>query len=161
MADESFVELTTVAENRDAVVALAGLARRQLAIFTHELEPQLYDDAEFLEAARQLALAGRGARVRILLKDSTRMRLNGSRLVALARQLPSYMEFRKPHADYMGLNETFVVADERGLLHRKLADRWEGSADLDDPARAREKLKLFEEIWQRSNADPEARQLRV
>jgi len=27
--------------------------------------------------------------------------------------------------------------------------------------RAREKLKLFEEIWQRSEPDPEMRQLRI
>lgn len=161
MAENTFRELTTVAENRDAAVAIARLARRELAVFTHDLEPQLYDDGEFLEAARQLALAGRGARIRILLKDSTRMRLRGNRLVGLARQLPSYVEIRKPHADYMDVHETFIIADERGLLYRKLADRWEGNANLDDPARARDKLKLFEEIWQRSHADPEARQLSV
>ncbi|HLU61653.1 MAG TPA: hypothetical protein VKZ99_04815 [Gammaproteobacteria bacterium] len=153
--------LQGVSDNREAAAAVAGEARRALAIFSHELEPQVYDTLEFLEAAKALALSASRARIRILLVDSTRAVREGHRLVELARRLSSFFEIRKPHPDDAGIPETFIIADEKALLHRPLATRWEGQASLHDPLRAREKLKLFEEIWQRSEPDPEMRQLRI
>lgn len=162
MADEkTWREIATVAENREAALEIARLARRQLVIFTRELEPQLYDNAEFIEAAKRLALSGSKTGIRILLIDSTRSRVEGNRLVELARRLSSYIEIRKPHRDYLDIAETFIIADEAGVLYRKLATRWEGIVDPHDPMLARDKLKLFDEIWQRSHADPETRQLRI
>lgn len=162
MADEkTYREIETVAENREAALEVARLARRQLTIFTRELEPQVYDNTEFVEAVKALALSGSKASIRILLIDSTRSRTEGNRLVELSRRLSSYIEIRKPHRDYLDIAETFIIADETGVLYRKLATRWEGIVDPYDPMLARDKLKLFDEIWQRSHADPEARQLRI
>lgn len=162
MSDETtFRELESAADNRDAAIGIAQLARRQLSIFTRDLEPELYDTPEFLGAVRRLALSGSKASIRILLIDSTRSRKEGHRLVELARQLSSYIEIRKPHRDYLDLAEAFLIADERAILFRKLASRWEGIADTDDPKMARDKLKLFGEIWQRSHPDLETRQLRI
>lgn len=162
MADEkTWRELGTAADNREAALQIARLARRQLAIFTRELEPQVYDTPEFIEAAKQLALSGSRTRIRILLIDSRRATKEGHRLVELARRLSSSFEIRKPHRDYLDVAETFMIADEKGLLYRKLATRWEGIVDPHDPLAAREKLKLFDEIWQRSLDDIETRQLRI
>lgn len=162
MADEkTYREIGTVAENREAALDIARLARRQLSIFTRELEPQVYDNAEFIEAIKSLALSGSKASIRILLIDSTRSRKEGNRLVELSRRLSSYIDVRKPHRDYLNIAETFIIADETGVLYRKLATRWEGIVDPHDPTLARDKLKLFDAIWQRSNSDPEARQLRI
>lgn len=154
-------ELSTVSENREAAVEVATAARRELAVFTRELEPQVYDNPEFVEAVKALALSGRKARVRILLVDSTRATREVNRLVELSRRVPSFIEIRKPHEDYQDIVETFIIADERAILYRKLATRWEGYADSNEPLRARDKLKLFNEIWQRSHADPETRRLRI
>jgi hypothetical protein len=153
--------LETVADNRDAALELARSARRSLVIFSHDLEPALLDQPGFVEEVRRLALSGRYARVNILLKDSTRAIRDGHRLLGLVRRLTSYMEIRKPHPDYMDINESFIVADEHGVMYRTLADRWEGIFDLDDPLRAREKLRLFREIWERSQPEPEARRLGI
>lgn len=162
MADEkTWRELGTAADNREAALEIARLARRELAIFTRELEPQVYDTPEFIEAAKQLALSGSRTAIRILLIDSRRATKEGHRLVELARRLSSSFEIRKPHRDYLDIAETFMIADEKGLLYRKLSTRWEGIVDVHDPLAAREKLKLFNEIWQRSTDDIETRQLRI
>ncbi|HEX6929041.1 MAG TPA: hypothetical protein VF267_07310 [Gammaproteobacteria bacterium] len=162
MAEEShFRELATIADNRAAALEIAQLARRQLCIFSRELEPQVYDTPEFLEAVKHLAISGSRSEVRILLIDAARATREGHRLVELARRLSSSFEIRKPHRDYLDMAETFIVADEKGLLFRKLATRWEGIVDSDDPMLARDKLKLFNDIWQRSHVDPETRQLRI
>ncbi|HEX7029497.1 MAG TPA: hypothetical protein VF254_02785 [Gammaproteobacteria bacterium] len=154
-------ELATAADNRAAALEIARLARRQLSIFSRDLEPQAFDTAEFLDAVKNLALSGSKASVRILLIDATRATKDGHRLVELARRLSSFVEIRKPHRDYLDMAEAFMIADERGLLYRALATRWEGVVDPDDPLQARERLKLFNDIWQRSHSDPETRQLRI
>lgn len=161
MPESDVIQLGAASDNRDAAAAVAGEARRELAIFTRELEPQLYDTRAFLDAAKSLALSSSRARIRILLVDSARAVREGNRLVELARRLSSFFDIRKPHPDDAELAETFIVADEKALLHRPLASRWEGYANLHDPLRAREKLKQFEELWQRSRPDPEMRQLRI
>lgn len=159
--NKTWRELATAAENREAALAIARLARRQLAIFSRELEPQVYDTPEFIDAVKQLALSGSRTTIRILLIDSQRATKEGHRLVELARRLSSSFEIRKPHRDYLDITETFMIADEKGLLYRKLATRWEGIVDPNDPLQAREKLKLFDQIWQRSVDDIETRQLRI
>lgn len=159
--EKTWRDVSTAAENRDAALEIARLARRQLAILTRDLEPQIYDDAEVLDAIRNLAISGSKANVRILLVDSTRAIKDGNRLIELSRRLSSYVEIRKPHRDYLDIAEAFVIADEKGLLYRKLATRWEGIVDPSDPMQARDRLKLFNEIWQRSHGDPEARLLRI
>ncbi len=159
--DETFIRIETASDNRDAAVRLAGMARRQIAIFSHDLEPQVYDDPEFLEAVRNLAIRGGKVSIRILLVDATRSAKEGNRLVELSRRLSSYIQIRRPHRDYLGLAEAFMVVDEYGLLWRKLASRWDGVADTHDPPRAREKMKLFNTIWEKSQQDSETRQLRI
>lgn len=162
MADEdTLIRLETAADNRDAAVKLAGMAKRQIAIFTHDLEPQIYDDPDFLEAVKNLAIRGGKVSIRVLLMDATRAAKEGHRLVELSRRLSSYVQLRKPHRDYLGMTEAFMVVDEYGLLWRKLATRWDGVGDTHDPPRAREKMKLFNTIWEKSQQETETRQLRI
>ncbi len=162
MADEkTWRTVATVAENREAALEIAQIARRELAIFTRDLEPQVYDTSEFVDAVKRLALSASRARIRILLIDANRAAKEGHRLVELSRRLSSFIEIRRPHRDYLDMAEAFMIADEQGVMYRKLSSRWEGTVDPHDPLQARERLKLFDEIWQRSNADPETRQLRI
>lgn len=162
MADaQSWRNLTTVADNREAALEIARLARRQLSIFTRDLEPQIYDTHEFVEAVKNLALSASRAQVRILLVEATRAAKEGHRLVELSRRLSSFIEIRRPHRDYLDMVEAFMIADEQGLVYRKLSSRWEGIVDPHDPMQARDRLKLFDQIWQRSHAEAETRQLRI
>lgn len=157
----TFRRLETRADSRDAAVELAELASRKLAIFTHDLEPGVLDDPDFLERVKQLALGSRFARVNILLLDPTRAVKEGNRLLDLSRRLSSFIEIRQPHKDYRDLQEAFIIADEKGLLHRRIGPRPEGFVDTNEPMLAREKLKLFDNIWQRSHAHSDTRRLGI
>lgn len=159
--EKTWRDVSTATENRDAALEIARLARRQLSILTRDLEPQVYDDTDVLDAIKNLAISGRQSKVRILLIDATRAIKDGNRLIELSRRVSSYIEIRKPHRDYRDIAESFLIADEKGLLYRKLSTRWEGIVDPSDPMQARDRLKLFNEIWQRSHGDPETRQLRI
>ncbi len=153
--------LTRADDSREAAVELARSASRHLAIFTQDLEPLIYDRVEFVDAVKALALRSKFSRIRILVKDSSRAVKEGHRLASLAQRLSSYLEVRRLAGDYGAMAEAFLIADESGLLYRPLASRYEGVVDTDDPFRAREKLRLFDEMWERSTPDPELRRLGI
>ena len=153
--------LSTGSENLDASRELARSATRTIAIFTRDLDPVIFNDLEFLDACKEMVLGTRFAKLRILLIDNARSVKEGSRMLELCRRLSSFMEIRKPHEDFHDLTEAFTIIDEQGILYRKLADRWEGFADLNDQALAREKLRLFDRIWEKSQVDTETRRLGI
>lgn len=153
--------LSRAEDSREAAIELAHKASRYLAIFTPDLEPIIYDRPGFVDAVKELALRSRFSRIRILVKDSNRAVKEGHRLANLAQRLSSYIEVRRLAGDYGAMTEAFLIADERGLLYRPLASRFEGIIDTDDRFQAREKLRLFDEMWERSTPDPELRRLGI
>ncbi|MDX1455653.1 MAG: hypothetical protein R3217_09375 [Gammaproteobacteria bacterium] len=158
---DTFMRLETASDNRAAAVALAQQASRRISIFSRDLDPAVYDDPAFLDAVRALATRGGQVMIRILLVDATRATKEGHRLIELSRRLSTFVQVRKPHRDYLDMGEGFLIADETGLLYRKLSTRWEGTADTHDPMGAREKLKLFDTIWEKSQPEIESRQLGI
>ena len=64
--------ISTQEEFRAAVVQVAGLANRTLTILTPDLEPDIYDQDDFLETLKRFLLARSFARVRVLIADPTR-----------------------------------------------------------------------------------------
>lgn len=137
-------------DNRAAALELVTQARRSLDIFSRDLEPRIYDNAEFADAVRALAIDTRDMHVRILVIDPDFVIKNGHRLIELSRRLTSHMEIRKVHEDYCNNPEAFLVVDRRGVLHRKLASRYEAIVNFNHPRQAADLTAQFKEIWERS-----------
>jgi len=146
---------------RRAAIDVASEATRRLSIFTHDLEPGIYDDPDFLEVVKHLILSQRYARVRVLIADPTRAIKNGNAFVALGRRLNTYIEFRHVREDLRTHAEAFCIADETALVYRLQAARWEGIVDTYEPSVARVYGKMFDEIWQASEVEIEFRQLGI
>ncbi len=163
MTDEETTrrELDSWAANQEAAVEIANRAARQLNILTYDLEPQVLGTEDFISAVTKVATSGRYARVRILVQDSKRAVAEGHKLIETARRLSSFISIHKPHREHQSVIEAFIVADERALLFRKEADRYEGFADTDDPLEARRKLREFEQMREKSELDPEMRRLGI
>ncbi len=153
--------LTTSDEVREAAAAVAASAQRSLAIFTHDLEPQIYDQDLFLEPIKHLVLGKSYARVRVLLVDPSRAIKDGNRFVNMARRLSSYIEFRNVQDAYRDNPSAFCIADENALMYRLQASRWDGIVDMQDASIARKYLTFFDEIWHASEVEPEIRELRI
>ena len=64
--------ISTREEMREAVIDVAREATRKVSIFTHDLEPGIYDDPDFLEVIKRLVLSQTYARIRVLIADPTR-----------------------------------------------------------------------------------------
>ena len=151
----------TVADVRAAVVEVTGLATRTLSIFTHDLEPEVYDHNDFLETLKRFILARTFARVRVLIQDPNRVIKNGSRFVSMGRRLNSYIEFRNVRPEFQGHPEAFFIADEHALVYRARAESWDGMSDTHEPAVARIYLSKFKTIWSACEIEPQLRQLQI
>jgi len=156
-------ELALVGSERFAWTALRLVrqARHRVDILSRDLDPPLYDQAPFLDALSELALGSRYSRVRILLQDGERVQRNGHRLIHLYRKLASRIELRLVHPDFAEHPESFLIADQIGYLHRRLHERYEGSANFNDSQRARLLGRFFDEVWEVSEADSQLRALSI
>ncbi|MGE5155615.1 MAG: hypothetical protein ACM3ST_16595 [Bdellovibrio bacteriovorus] len=144
---------------REISQRLAEQARRELLIFTNDLEPDCYDQAPFVEAVRKLALASPHLPVRVLLRDPRGVALKGHRLITLARQLTSRIAIRRLGEDFKDRQDAFLIADGRGYCLRRLAAAAEAVSDLDGPRQARLLRADFEQMWGHGDVDSELRRL--
>ena len=153
--------ISTREEMRQAVIEVSREAKRKVSIFTHDLEPGIYDDPEFLEIIKRLILSQTYCRIRVLIADPTRAVKTGNNFVHLGRRLNTYIEFRHVREDLRTHAESFCIADETALVYRLQANRWEGIADTYEPAVAKLYGKMFDEIWLASEVETEFRQLGI
>ena len=153
--------VSTREETRLAAIEMATIATRRLSIFTHDLEPGIYDDPDFLEAVKHMVLSRTYSRIRVLIADPTHAIKNGNQFVHLGRRLNTYIEFRNVREDLRTHSEAFCIADDTALLYRLDAGRWEGITDTHEPAVARMYGNTFDEIWQASEVEIEFRQLGI
>lgn len=153
--------ISTKEEMRQAAIEVVREASRKVSIFTHDLEPGIYDDPEFLEIIKRLVLSQTYARIRVLITDPYRAVKNGNNFVHLGRRLNTYIEFRHVREDLRTHAEAFCIADETALVYRLQAPRWEGIADTHEPAVAKLYSKMFDEIWLASEVATEFRQLGI
>jgi predicted GNAT family N-acyltransferase len=153
-----------VASDRDeamaAVATLLADARREIAIYTRDLDPALLDVPPILDAIRRIALSGRGARVRAIVHEPRKAIADGHRLIALAQRLPSLIELRVPQEETdRQYASAFVINDRRGYLFRALASRSDGEGSTYAPGRHAQLRQYFDQVWERSVPSEELRQL--
>jgi len=153
--------ISTRDEMRQAVIEVAREATRKVSIFSHDLEPGIYDNPDFLEVIKRLVLSQAYSRIRVLIADPSRAIKNGNDFVYLGRRLNTYIEFRHVREDLRTHAESFCIADETALVYRLQANRWEGIADTYEPAVAKLYGKMFDEIWLASEVETEFRQLGI
>ncbi len=153
-------ETDSPAQVADLTLELIGRARRELSIYTRDLDPTILDSRAASEALRAFTIGTRNTMARVLVHDLRRAVREGHALIALAQRLPSHFAIRvveeEPDVQYAA---AFVANDRGGYLFRPIATRFEASASLLDPARNRQLLAYFNEVWERARPASELRPL--
>jgi predicted GNAT family N-acyltransferase len=158
--DAALREIGSELEVRELSLGVLARARREVRVFTRDLEATLYAHPELVDALRAFGTSGRGPSVRILVVEPERLRGDGHALLPLAQRLSSVFALRTPvDAEDRQAAESYLVADEVAYVFRPLATRFEGSACLDGPARARQLAEAFDRRWERSRELTELRAL--
>lgn len=154
---EQLVVLTTVDEVRVATEAVAARGQRLISIFSSDLEPPIYDQQAFLNTIKRFVLGQSFAKVRVLVREPGRMISNNNRFVSMARRLTSYLEIRVLAAELRQQTASYCIADDRAIVYRLRADRWDGITSLNNPPVARQYLQEFDVAWQASTDDQRQR----
>lgn len=144
---EALQVLTCIDDVRVAVRRVAGSAQRLLSIYTSDLEPPVYDEAQFLEIIKRFVLSRNFAKVRVLVHEPLRLIGNTNRFVAMSRRLSSYIEIRTAAPQFAHNRSAMMIADSRAIMYRTQAARWEGVAGYNQPPIARLHLQDFDEMW--------------
>jgi predicted GNAT family N-acyltransferase len=143
-----------------AVLGIANHARRQLLVYTRDLDPGLFDQPEAVAALRRFAVGG--GEVRVLLHEPSAPQRAIAPLLGLAQRLSSAFAFRAIEEpvdrDYPS---AYVVNDRGGWYFRPLGHRFDGETRLDGDARARQLRAHFDPVWERSRPCSEYRALGI
>jgi hypothetical protein len=134
-----------------ARLALLAQARRQVDIRLPRLDGSLYANAEELAELRLIATAGRGAQIRLLLRDPAAALRDGHRLILLMQRLPSVVKVRMP-VDEVDLADgsACLLTDAGGYLFQADAERPRGRAALADRPGWAPLRQQFDEAWERA-----------
>lgn len=157
---------TLIVENREqalaAVLELLGAAKRELCIYTRDLDPTLFDHEAVLDALKRISTAGRGASVRILIQAPAAAIATGHRLIHLAHRLSSVFQFRTPETEEdQQYPSAFLLTDRRGYYFRVLGSRFDGEARTYAPGRHAQLRDYFNQAWERSLPPPQLRELHL
>jgi hypothetical protein len=150
---ETLTVLTSLAEVRAAVNEIAATAQRLISIYTPDLEPDLYDQSAFLEVVKHFVLTRSFSKVRVLLAEPTRVMRDSNRFVAMGRRLSSCIDIRYGATQTPQRASAYLIADDRAIVYRLRADRWDGVADINNPSAARQYLQEFDQVWNASAAE--------
>jgi len=151
--------LASSTDHREAALAMAAQARRSICLLTEDLEHAVYNTPAMAEALTRLATGSRHSSVRILIQDPAAVIHRTHRLVGLSQRLSSSVQIRRPHEEHRRIARTFLVVDGTGYLRRTHPGRYEGTAHFNASAEARELLRLFDVLWERSAPEPELQRL--
>ncbi|MBI3344124.1 MAG: hypothetical protein HY028_04595 [Gammaproteobacteria bacterium] len=159
--DADPIEVSTSADQRNAALSSINQSKRALTIYSRDLDHAVYDNPELVEAVRQLAIRSRVSEIKILVQNSERIVQQGHRLIELSRRLESLIKIRKVTEEYHHYNGSFLVVDRRGVIHNKTGESYRAIVNFNAPSEAALLLNFFDEVWERSEPDPELRALGV
>lgn len=140
-------------------LALLQQARRSLCIYSDDLDPWLFNNRAVQDACSKFLLASPKNRLRILIRDPSRLIREGHRLLNLSRKLSSNCQIRKLNPDYPAEEMAFLLADSRGLLMRPDPGETAGYVIYEDKGRGRQCQGQFDQAWETSVSDPNLRSM--
>lgn len=138
------------AEIRAAVIDIVLHAERTVSILTPDLEPEIYEHEDFLDAMKRFVLAKSFARVRVLITEPERTIKNGNQLVQMGQRLSSYIAMRNLSDSLRPERQAYCIADTSSVLYRSDHSTGDGMVALHAPEIAKLYLTEFDEIWNAS-----------
>lgn len=138
--------LTTLDDVRQASRRAVTGAQRLLSIFTLDLEPQLYEQAGFLDLIKRFLLSHSFAKVRLLTQRAIPY-TSPHRLAAMRRRLSGHIEIRTLNSQYAARTSGMLIADAKAIVYRAQVGSWDGVAGFNQPPIARLYLQEFDEMW--------------
>jgi len=154
------VRIETMEASLASTLQLINSARRQLYIYSRDLELPLYGQKEIVEALKQFALRSHNGGVQLIIQEPANLQTQLHPVIDLAQKLSSHFLIRAPleNEDLQYLS-AYVTNDRDGYLFRLFGNRYEGVWSPNLPSRNRQLREEFERVWERSRPCNEFRAL--
>lgn len=147
---------------REAVLALVGAARRDIMVYTRELEPALFAHPPIVQAFKEFATSGRGGVARFVIQNPSQAQHAPHPLIAVTQRLSTAFGLRAPqNIEELQYPSVFVANDADGYLFRQLGSRFEGEWSPSLPGRNRQLQERFQRVWERARPCTELRTLQI
>jgi predicted GNAT family N-acyltransferase len=158
----ALIAVETLDEALHAAVSVIQGSRRELCVFSRDLDYGLLSAPTVMDALRSYATSGVGPSVRVLLLDPLIAPQLNHPWLTLAQRLSSVFEFRAcEEPQDLQYPSAFVVGDRGGLYFRPIGGRVEGETSDACPARARQLREGFDRMWERARPCSEFRALEI
>ena len=145
----------------EAFERLAEHARREVLIYSQDLDPRYFDRPRLRDALSAFARRHGNTRLAILVHDTRRMVRDGHGLLELVRRLSSSMEIRIVHPDMRDREDSFMLVDRRGIVGLPRSSVPSGFLNLNDSPLTRQYANLFRRLHDRSVTDVNLRQMSI
>ncbi|MBM4207473.1 MAG: GNAT family N-acetyltransferase [Gammaproteobacteria bacterium] len=155
-------EFSSIDEITAATLALIGAARKEIRLYSKDLEPFLYGRSDVLEALKQFAINSSGGSILIIVQDTLAVRADPHPLIDLAQRLPSIFTIRTPiePAD-LQYPSAYLINDRDGYCFRQQSSVLRGVWSPVMPSRNRQLMDDFDTVWERCRVCTEFRALGI
>jgi hypothetical protein len=152
-------------DSRDQAASFAeqliDSARQEICFFGPIIDPVLLDNDAVISKISEFARRSQRTRLRLVVHDTQKNVLDSHRLLPLAQRLTSHIQIHLSHPKYQDQRSLFLLVDQQAYLYCPNGERYQGRADLQPSAYARELQKQFEEFWSHSRPDTNSRRLHI
>ena len=146
----------------EAVEQIIEQANKNIAIFSQQLEPLLFNRPAVCDKISLIARSNRSSRIRIIAQSTKSVLAQGHCFISLAQRLSSFVEIRNPTTQELrSFAESWLIIDNHSICELNNPDRYEGSLIMQDRPLIKEKLEFFDYAWENSNPDPNIRRLHI
>ncbi len=153
------LEISYPDEYYASALQLIEQSRRCVRIWSHDLEPAVYDNPAVQQALSAMVRSNRNAEARLLVTDASRLVKSGHCLVALMRQLPSAIKIRQCASLPDRYRENFIVADLSAVAAGIEGEDDKAFVNFHAAVEAKDRARHFDYLWERGQENPELRAL--
>jgi predicted GNAT family N-acyltransferase len=155
-------QVDSLHQAQEIVLQIIRQARRNLWIYTRDLDPLLLGTPEAVDAIKQFAITSRGGECRIVVHEPSLALREMHGLIPILQRLGSSLLVRVPHEETdLQYPAAFIADDRGGYFYRPIGSRMDGTANLYSPGRQRQLRDHFQQAWERSLPSPELRPLHI
>lgn len=155
------IGLHNLDEYRDASLALAQQATRQILIQTQVFDKDIYDRPLFIDAVSAFARSAPLTEVKILLHDPYTALRGDHRMIELCRRLSSTISVRRLKENYLKNPDEFMLVDSCGYISRDDYQNYQAKLNFNDKPQTQNLSIGFNEVWNISTPETEFRQLHL
>lgn len=153
------IYLENAEHNRIAAQMLLEQTSYRFYVLNRDLDPDVFSTLEFAESLARLCRHSRHTDVRFLIADDRKLIHRTHRLLDPIRQYSSYVGLRLLPRRFSSMEENYILVDDGGVLHRPSSSAYQGKLNFHNPNQYKELKEEFIRLWDRSEPDPNVRQL--